>query len=269
MNATRSRQSTGPSVSDDLSGPVAFSAPNRHPLRRKMALGRKPAMVRLTRIYTRGGDGGETSLGDGARVKKYALRVEAYGHVDEANAAIGLARLHTSGRHALPDRHMLARIQNDLFDLGADLCDARRRRSPARRAAHPAAAGRAAGARDRRPECRAGAARLLRAARRHRGGGLLHLARTVVRRAERLMIALADEERGQSRGAQIFQPAVRPSLRARPDHLNDKGRPDVLWQPGRASLTRNTRSGGPQAQGLPWRLSHMHNSAPTSSFRLL
>src|ERR671927_519685 len=75
-------------------------------------------MVRLTRIYTRGGDRGETSLGDGSRVKKHALRVEAYGTVDEANAAVGLARLHT-------DREadaMLARIQNDLFDLGADLC---------------------------------------------------------------------------------------------------------------------------------------------------
>ena len=75
-------------------------------------------MVRLTRIYTRGGDGGETSLGDGARVPKHALRVEAYGTVDEANAAIGIARLH-AGAEA---DEMLGRIQNDLFDLGADLC---------------------------------------------------------------------------------------------------------------------------------------------------
>src|ERR671918_1658199 len=75
-------------------------------------------MVRLTRIYTRGGDRGETSLGDGARVSKHDLRVAAYGTVDEANAVIGLARLHTE---ALEDA-MLARIQNDLFDLGADLC---------------------------------------------------------------------------------------------------------------------------------------------------
>src|SRR6266481_7385938 len=75
-------------------------------------------MVRLTRIYTRGGDGGETSLGDGARVKKHDKRVEAFGTVDEANAAIGLARL-----AAPPEADaMLARIQNDLFDLGADLC---------------------------------------------------------------------------------------------------------------------------------------------------
>src|ERR1041384_2361578 len=75
-------------------------------------------MVRLTRIYTRGGDQGETSLGDGTRVAKDSLRVEAFGTVDEANAAIGLARVHASG--AALD--MLARIQHDLFDLGADLC---------------------------------------------------------------------------------------------------------------------------------------------------
>src|SRR5690242_19578126 len=75
-------------------------------------------MVRLTRIYTRGGDKGETSLGDGSRVPKQSLRVAAYGTVDEANAAIGLARLHAAGETDA----MLARIQNDLFDLGADLC---------------------------------------------------------------------------------------------------------------------------------------------------
>src|SRR6201989_782156 len=75
-------------------------------------------MVRLTRIYTRGGDQGQTSLGDGSRVAKHSLRVEAYGTVDEANAAIGLCRLHSDGEVDT----MLARIQNDLFDLGADLC---------------------------------------------------------------------------------------------------------------------------------------------------
>ncbi len=75
-------------------------------------------MVRLTKIYTRGGDRGQTSLGDGARVAKHDLRVAAYGTVDEANAAIGLARLHADGEADA----MLARVQNDLFDLGADLC---------------------------------------------------------------------------------------------------------------------------------------------------
>ncbi len=75
-------------------------------------------MVKLDKIYTRGGDTGQTSLGEGTRVAKHDLRVAAYGTVDEANAAIGVARLHTTG--AADD--MLARIQNDLFDLGADLC---------------------------------------------------------------------------------------------------------------------------------------------------
>ncbi len=75
-------------------------------------------MVKLTRIYTRGGDKGATSLGDGSRVAKHDPRVAAYGAVDEANAAIGVARLHVSG--AVDE--MLQRIQNDLFDLGADLC---------------------------------------------------------------------------------------------------------------------------------------------------
>ena len=75
-------------------------------------------MVRLTKIYTRTGDGGQTALGNGNRVAKHDLRVEAYGTVDELNSVIGVARLHNWGE---ADK-MLARIQNDLFDLGADLC---------------------------------------------------------------------------------------------------------------------------------------------------
>ncbi len=75
-------------------------------------------MVRIDRVVTRGGDGGETSLGDGTRVPKNALRVDAYGTVDEANAAIGLLRLHADPAADA----MLARIQNDLFDVGSDLC---------------------------------------------------------------------------------------------------------------------------------------------------
>src|SRR5258707_14335403 len=90
-------------------------------------------MVSLTRIYTRGGDKGETSLGDGSRVPKQALRVDAYGTVDEANAAIGLARLDANAETDA----MLARIQNDLFDLGADLCTPENRR---RKSAEPGGA---------------------------------------------------------------------------------------------------------------------------------
>lgn len=85
-------------------------------------------MVRLTRITTKGGDGGETSLGDGRRVPKHDLRVEAYGTVDELNAVLGLARMELE-REAAPDPgrrarllELLARLQNGLFDLGADLC---------------------------------------------------------------------------------------------------------------------------------------------------
>ena len=81
-------------------------------------------MVRLTKIYTRGGDAGETSLGDGSRIAKHSSRVAAYGTVDEANAALGLARVEIA-RAPTPEPQMdalLGRIQNDLFDLGADLC---------------------------------------------------------------------------------------------------------------------------------------------------
>ena len=75
-------------------------------------------MVVLNRIYTRTGDAGETALGNGARVAKHSVRVAAYGTVDETNATLGLARLHASGEMDAA----LARVQNDLFDLGADLC---------------------------------------------------------------------------------------------------------------------------------------------------
>src|SRR5215470_2691363 len=78
-------------------------------------------MVVLNKIYTRTGDDGTTALGSGRRLPKYDLRVEAYGTLDETNAVIGIARLHTKSAHPGLDA-MLARIQNDLFDLGADLC---------------------------------------------------------------------------------------------------------------------------------------------------
>jgi cob(I)alamin adenosyltransferase len=189
-------------------------------------------MVRLTRIYTKGGDKGETSLGDGSRVAKQSLRVEAYGTVDEANAAIGLARLHADGEADA----MLARIQNDLFDLGADLCTPEdgRRASVDRRGG----ALRVAAAQTRRLEREIDAMnRALQpldsfilpggtAAAAH-----LHLARTVTRRAERLVCALAAT-------AKLNPEAVR-YLNRLSDHLfvlgrrvNDNGARDVLWQPG-------------------------------------
>jgi cob(I)alamin adenosyltransferase len=189
-------------------------------------------MVQLTRIYTRGGDKGETSLGDGSRVPKQSLRVAAYGTVDEANATIGLARLHVD---AAADA-MLARIQNELFDLGADLCT-------------PQDASRAAGDR------KGGALRIV-AAQTERlereidamnaeleplnsfvlpGGSAaaayLHLARTVARRAERLVCALAAGE--------PVNPEAVKYLNRLSDHLfvlsrrmNANGARDVLWRPG-------------------------------------
>jgi cob(I)alamin adenosyltransferase len=198
-------------------------------------------MVRLTRIYTRGGDTGETSLGDGSRVPKQALRVEAFGTVDEANAAIGLGRLHLDrAADAEPDA-MLARIQNDLFDLGADLCTPDDSERAVRRAAKAGGALRVIAAQVARLEAEIDA---MNAGLRPLdsfilpGGtpaaAYLHLARTIVRRAERLTCALAVEER--------INPEAVKYLNRLSDHLfvlgrrlNDNGAKDVLWQPG---LTR-------------------------------
>ena len=185
-------------------------------------------MVRLTRIYTRGGDKGETSLGSGVRVKKHDLRVAAYGTVDEANAAIGLARLHAEGEADA----MLARIQNDLFDLGADLC------TPADESGGPAGALRIVQAQVDRLEreidqLNAGLAPLdsfvLPGGR--PAAAYLHLARTIVRRAERAMTKLS--------AGQPVNPLAVKYVNRLSDHLfvlarfvNDGGRADVLWQPG-------------------------------------
>ena len=184
-------------------------------------------MVKLTRIYTRGGDKGETSLGSGKRVAKHSRRVAAYGTVDEANAAVGMARLHTDGETDA----MLARIQNDLFDLGADLST-------------PEGGGgakgplRILGAQVERLEHEIDAmnAELQPLDSFILPGGTelaaaLHVARTVVRRAERLAVALADRE--------TINPEAIKYLNRLSDHLfvlartaNDKGLSDVLWRPG-------------------------------------
>jgi cob(I)alamin adenosyltransferase len=181
-------------------------------------------VVKLTRIYTKGGDKGRTSLGNGKRVAKHDPRVEAYGTVDETNAAVGLARLQAKGEADA----MLARIQNDLFDLGADLC---------------------------RPDETPGGLRIVDAQveRLEREidemnaalqpldsfvlpGGVpaaahLHLARTTARRAERAITALAVEN--------PVNPVAVKYINRLSDHLfvlsrllNDNGRKDVLWQPG-------------------------------------
>ncbi len=183
-------------------------------------------MVQLTRIYTKGGDKGETSLGDGNRVKKHSLRVDAYGTVDEANATIGLARLHAEGE-ALD---MLARIQNDLFDLGADLC------TPEGGARSNGALRILASQTERlEREIDAMNANLKPLDSFILPGGTplaanLHLARTVTRRAERLVTALAE--------AEAINPEAVKYLNRLSDHLFVLGRVangkagDILWQPG-------------------------------------
>jgi len=183
-------------------------------------------MVQLTRIYTRGGDRGETSLGDGNRVKKHSLRVEAFGTVDEANAAIGLARLHAEGETL----DMLARIQNDLFDLGADLCT-------------PEGGNRSDGALRILPSQTERLEREIDTMNADLppldsfilpGGtplaAQLHLARTITRRAERLVTALA--------AAETLNPEAVKYLNRLSDHLFVLSRVanhvtgDILWRPG-------------------------------------
>jgi cob(I)alamin adenosyltransferase len=190
-------------------------------------------MVVLNKIYTRTGDDGTTALGSGRRVAKYDLRVEAYGTLDETNAAIGLARLHTRAGHPALDV-MLARIQNDLFDLGADLCypdetkDSRgrlqvtdaqverleneidtlnRELEPLRSFVLPGGSPAAS---------------------------FLHLARTVSRRAERLIVALSARN-GETVGAPALRYINRLSdfLFVAARFANDRGKSDVTWVPGR------------------------------------
>lgn len=183
-------------------------------------------MVRLTRIYTRGGDKGETSLGDGARVSKADPRIAAMGAIDEANAAIGLARLTVEGDTDV----ILARIQNDLFDLGADVCVPEGPQAKERL--------RMAKSQVERLEREIDAlnAELAPLDSFVLPGGVpaaaaLHFARTVVRRAEALLVALAARE--------TINPEAVAYLNRLSDHLfvlarflNDRGRRDVLWKPG-------------------------------------
>ena len=188
-------------------------------------------MVKLTRIYTRGGDKGQTSLGDGARIAKHDPRVAAYGTVDEANATIGLARLHAEG--ALDA--MLGWVQNDLFDLGADLC--RPESDPG--GGEPArSALRVSAAQVARLETEIDAvnANLAELTSFVLPGGTpaaayLHLARTVSRRAERDMTALAMAETVNPEAVRYIN-RLSDLLFVLARHANDDGAQDVLWEPG-------------------------------------
>ena len=184
-------------------------------------------MVQLTRIYTRGGDKGKTSLGDGKRVPKHAPRVAAYGAVDETNSVIGVVRLHVDGE---PDA-MLARIQNDLFDLGADLCTPEQEDppyEPLRVVVEQI---------DRlEREIDAMNAELEPLKSFVLPGGSpasahLHVARTVARRAER-EITVAAETEAISPNAIRYINRLSDHLFVMARWLNDKGTSDVLWVPG-------------------------------------
>ncbi len=190
-------------------------------------------MVKLNKIYTRTGDDGTTGLGTGARVAKFDLRVAAFGTVDEANACIGMARLHTGREHPDLDA-LLSRVQNDLFDLGADLAtpdDGRKLKyEPLRIVASQV------------ERLEADIDRLnadldpLRSFVLPGGSpaaAALHLARTVARRAERLMSELA------ARADQHVNPEALKYINRVSDLLfvaarvvNDNGKADVLWVPG-------------------------------------
>jgi cob(I)alamin adenosyltransferase len=189
-------------------------------------------MVVLNRIYTRTGDDGTTALGSGERRLKFDLRVEAYGTVDEANSCIGMARVHTADNAELDA--MLGRVQNDLFDLGADLArpDTGEKLDfePLRIVASQVARVEA--------DIDALNKRLDRLRSFVLSGGspasaALHLARTVARRAERLIVELARRP-GESVSAEALQYINRVSdfLFVAARIANDDGRADVLWVPG-------------------------------------
>jgi len=189
-------------------------------------------MVVLNKIYTRTGDDGSTALGSGGRRKKYDLRIAAYGTVDETNAAIGVARLHTAGYAGLDG--VLARIQNDLFDVGADLCTPAHGKGPggARLTVTDKQVAWLETEIDRLNSELAPLRSFVLP-----GGSpaaaYLHLARTICRRAERLTDELKDKA-GESVTPEVLKYLNRLSdyLFVASRYANGKGSGDVLWKPG-------------------------------------
>ncbi len=181
-------------------------------------------MVKLTKIYTRGGDKGQTSLTDGSRQPKYAPRIEAYGTIDEANAAYGLVRLHTSGLYD----DMLSRIQNDLFDAGADVS------MPVKSEYELRIIDDQVTRLEQEIDKMNDKLEPLNSFILPGGSAAatyLHLCRTIVRRAERLLVQVAETE--------DINPVVIRYLNRLSDHafvmsraLNNHGADDVLWVPG-------------------------------------
>ena len=191
-------------------------------------------MVILNRIYTRTGDDGTTALGSGERRKKHDLRIEAYGTIDEANSAIGLARIETAKEtNCARIDAMLLCVQNDLFDLGADLC-----KPP--------------GTQGKSEPLRILQSQVDRLERKidelnqelaplrsfvlpggSKASAALHLARTITRRAERLLVALANTP-GEEIGSAALKYVNRLSdfLFVAARYTNSKGEADILWVPG-------------------------------------
>ena len=189
-------------------------------------------MVRLNRIYTRTGDSGTTSLGTGERRKKYDLRVDAYGTLDELNAVIGIVRLSTGDDRPFDD--LLARVQNDLFDVEADLCMPEGGKGPG--GAKLNVTGKQVEWIEQQIDALNDDLAPLRSFILPGGtpaASYLHLARTICRRAERLMIAVRDQP-GEEVTPEAIQYVNRLSdfLVVAGRHANEKGAKDILWQPG-------------------------------------
>jgi cob(I)alamin adenosyltransferase len=191
-------------------------------------------MIALTRIYTRTGDKGKTALGSGQRVSKTHLRIEAYGTVDETNATLGIARLYTSTAEFVELDAMLARIQNELFDLGADLClpETNERKTSSSLRILPSQVTRL----EREIDALNKELPPLRSfvlPGGHPAAAHLHLCRTICRRAERLIVALSNR-RGEHVNDVVLHYMNRLS-----DHffvasrwVNARASGDVLWSPG-------------------------------------
>jgi len=188
-------------------------------------------MVVLNRIYTRTGDDGTTALGSGERRPKYDLRIAAYGTVDETNAAIGIARLHLAGAPELDG--MLGLIQNDLFDLGADLAVPQREGKAERLRMLSSQVERLERDIDRLNAPLAPLTSFVLP------GGTpaaahLHLARTICRRAERIMVELAAKpEEPVSDAAIQYMNRLSDFLFVASRAANHNGAGAVLWVPGR------------------------------------
>ena len=188
-------------------------------------------MVKLTRIYTKGGDKGKTALGSGQRVAKHHPRVAAYGTVDEANAAVGLARPHTQDLADKEVDAILGRIQNDLFDLGADLAtpEVENPEYPPLRITAPQV-DRLEGEIDRlNADLQPLNSFVLPGG--SPAAAFLHQARTVARRAEREITALAEAEAINPEAIRYIN-RLSDLLFVMSRYVNDKGAGDVLWVPG-------------------------------------